>query len=157
VCAKNCRPRSRRRRYQIYEAWFNRYHAIGARHVLAWHVSGCSAEGDVPVYDLCLLGKAADVRGYTVGQYRDHAMVAAQAEWRAQVWWRFGATAFLGGGLVAPELGALAAKDTLPGGGAGLRFTLAERNHVNLRADYAWGRGSFGVLHRRRGSVLIIC
>ena len=30
----------------------------------------------------------------------------------------------------------------LPGGGVGLRFTLARRNHVNLRVDYAWGKNS---------------
>ena len=27
-------------------------------------------------------------------------------------------------------------------GGVGLRFTLAKRNHVNLRIDYAWGKSS---------------
>jgi hemolysin activation/secretion protein len=130
------------RNYQVYQAWVNRYHAIGARNVLAWHVAACDAEGSVTFYDLCLLGKPQDLRGYTIGRYRDRAMAAAQAEWRTDVWWRFGATAFVGGGLVAPDVSSLALKDTLPGAGAGLRFTLAERNHVNLRVDYAWGKGS---------------
>ena len=41
-----------------------------------------------------------------------------------------------------PDFGALNWNDALPGGGVGLRFTVAKRNHVNLRADYAWGKDS---------------
>ena len=120
----------------------NQYQAIGTRNVAAWHVSACGAEGPVAFYDLCLLGKPQDLRGYTIGRYRDHAMVAAQTEWRTELWWRFGAVAFAGGAVVAPDFGTLAWKDVLPGGGGGLRFTLAKHNHVNLRVDYAWGRSS---------------
>jgi len=29
-----------------------------------------------------------------------------------------------------------------PGGGFGLRFLLAKKNHINLRADFAWGNSS---------------
>ena len=126
----------------MYQAWINRYHGIGARHVLAWHVAGCGAKGDVTFYDLCLLGRSQDLRGYTIGQYRDYALIAAQAEWRTELWWRFGATAFVGGGTTAPTFSALVLNDTLPSVGVGLRFTLAKRNHVNLPVDYAWGKNS---------------
>jgi hypothetical protein len=131
-----------RRTYQQYQAWVNRYHSIGPRNVIAWHAGVCGVDGPAPFYDLCMLGKSSDLRGYTIGQYRDRAMVAAQVEWRTELWWRFGATAFLGGGEVAEKFGALALDDTLPGGGLGLRFVLAKRNHVNLRVDYAWGKNS---------------
>jgi hypothetical protein len=130
------------RSYQTYELWWNRYYAIGGRHVLAWHLAACDAEGSVTFYDLCLLGKTKDLRGYPIGRYRDRAMVAAQTEWRSELWWRFGAAAFFGGGAVASHFDQLAMNDARPGGGAGLRFTLAQRNHVNLRVDYAWGKGS---------------
>ena len=130
------------RSYQVYDGWVNRYHAVGSRHVIAWHVGACGTDGPVPFYDLCLLGKNRDLRGYTAGQYRDRAMVAAQAEWRSEVWWRFGAAAFVGGGEVARDFGSLTWTDVLPGSGVGLRFTLAKRNHVNLRVDYAWGKDS---------------
>jgi hypothetical protein len=133
------------RSYQQYQAFVNRYHALGARNVLAWHAGGCAIGGDAPFYDLCLLGKSQDLRGYPVGQYRDRAMVAAQAELRSELWWRIGAAVFAGAGAVAPRLGRLSIGDTLPGAGAGLRFTLAKQNHVNLRVDYAWGRDSSGV------------
>ena len=131
-----------RRTYQQYQAWVNRYHSLGPRNVLAWHAALCGVDGPAPFYDLCMLGKSSDLRGYTIGQYRDRAMVAAQVEWRTELWWRFGATAFFGGGEVAEKFGALALDDTLPGGGLGLRFVLAKRNHVNLRVDYAWGKNS---------------
>jgi len=130
------------RTYQVYQGWINRYAAVGARHVFAWHAGACGVDGSVPFYDLCMLGKSQDLRGYTVGQYRDRAMIAAQAEWRSELWWRFGGTVFAGGGEVVPDFGALNWNDALPGGGVGLRFTVAKRNHVNLRADYAWGKDS---------------
>ena len=130
------------RRYQVYEGSLNRYQALGSRHVLAWHVGVCGTDGSVPFYDLCLLGKSQDLRGYTAGQYRDGAMVAAQAEWRSELWWRFGATAFVGAGEVSPDFTSLTWKDVVPGSGVGVRFILAKRNHVNLRVDYAWGENS---------------
>jgi len=130
------------RSYQAYEGWINRYHALGARNVLAWHAGACETHGSVPFYDLCLLGKSQDLRGYTVGQYRDRSMVAAQAEWRSELWWRFGAAAFFGTGEVKPDFESFTWNDLLPGGGVGARFTLADRNHVNLRVDYAWGKNS---------------
>ena len=37
--------------------------------------------GDVPFYDLCLLGQYQDSRGYQTGQYRDRVMLTAQAEY----------------------------------------------------------------------------
>jgi len=130
------------RSYQSYQGALNRYHAIGTRNVLAWHAGGCGIAGDAPFYDLCLLGKPQDVRGYSLGQYRDRAMLAAQAEWRSELWWRLGATAFFGEGLVAPDFGSFKWDGLLPGGGVGLRFTVATQNHVNLRVDYAWGKNS---------------
>jgi Omp85 superfamily domain len=130
------------RSYQSYQASLNRYHSIGTRNVFAWHASGCGIGGSAPFYDLCLLGKPQDLRGYSLGQYRDRAMLAAQAEWRSALWWRLGATAFFGEGLVAPDFGSLTWDGLLPGGGVGLRFTVATQNHVNLRVDYAWGKNS---------------
>ena len=130
------------RTYQAYQGWINSYAAVGARHVFAWHAGACGVAGSVPFYDLCMLGKSQDLRGYAVGQYRDRAMIAAQAEWRSEIWWRFGGTVFVGGGEVVPDFGALNWNDALPGGGVGLRFTVAKRNHVNLRVDYAWGKDS---------------
>src|SRR6187401_2646046 len=45
------------RTYQGYQGWINRYSAVGARHVFAWHAGACGVAGSVPFYDLCMLGK----------------------------------------------------------------------------------------------------
>lgn len=131
-----------RRTYQMYQAWVNGYHEVAPHQIVAWHLGACGVDGAVPFYDLCLLGKNQDLRGYPVGQYRDRALLAAQAEWRSEIWWRFGAAAFVGAGEVVNDYRKFTWRDALPGGGVGLRFTLARRNHVNLRVDYAWGKNS---------------
>jgi outer membrane protein assembly factor BamA len=131
-----------RRNYQTYQLALSRYAGIGQRHVIAAKVNSCLAEGDAPFYDLCLLGQYQDIRGYPTGQYRDRSMLTAQAEYRVNVWWRVGLVAFGGAGEVAPGFDRLTADGLLPSAGAGLRFRLTRETPLNLRVDYAWGRGS---------------
>jgi len=50
--------------------------------VVAGRVATCVVGGNVPFSDLCMYGRNNDLRGYTTGQYRDKAMLAAQAEVR---------------------------------------------------------------------------
>jgi hypothetical protein len=131
-----------RRNYQQYQASFSSYPSLSPRQVLAWKINSCFADGDVPFYDLCLLGQYQDIRGYQTGQYRDGAMLTAQAEYRLEVWKKIGLVVFGGAGEVAESLGKLSGHGILPSGGAGLRYRLTDDNHVNLRADYAWGKNS---------------
>jgi hypothetical protein len=131
-----------RRTDQAWQTSISHFLSAGTRNVVAWHGVLCGVEGPAPFYDLCALGKSQDLRGYPIGQYRDSRMVAAQVEWRSEVWWRFGAVLFTGVGAVTPDFSEIAWDSLQPSGGAGLRFTLATRNHVNLRVDYAWGRKS---------------
>ena len=53
--------------------------------------------------------------------------------------------AFFGVGEVAPKVGKFNADNLKPAGGAGVRYTLAKKNHVNLRLDYAIGLDGGGV------------
>ena len=69
-------------------------------------------------------------------------MIVGQAEYRRELFWPLGAVAFAGAGAVAHTWSDFGNSDAQPGGGLGLRFVLAKRNHINLRADYAWGNGS---------------
>jgi hypothetical protein len=131
-----------RRNYQMYQAAFSTYSSLSPRQVLATKVNSCFADGEVPFYDLCLLGQYQDIRGYQTGQYRDRAMLTAQAEYRLELRWRLGVVAFGGAGEVAEAFDKFTGSSVLPSGGAGLRFRLTEANHVNLRADYAWGKNS---------------
>jgi len=131
--------------YQSYTFAFNKYAGISPRQALAFRVFGCATSGHVPFYDLCLLGMHNDVRGYKTGRYRDELMLTTQAEYRLELPKRFGLAAFFGVGEVAPEIGAFNNDNLKPAGGAGIRFTLAKKNHVNLRVDYAIGLQGGGV------------
>jgi hypothetical protein len=131
--------------YQSYTFAFNKYSGLSPRQVLAFRIFGCATAGHVPFYDLCLLGMHNDVRGYKAGRYRDRLMLTTQAEYRLELWKRFGVAAFFGVGEVAPEISAFNNDNLKPAGGGGIRFTLAKKNHVNLRVDYAAGLQGGGV------------
>ena len=131
--------------YQSYTFSFNKYSGLSPRQVFAFRVFGCASAGHVPFYDLCLLGMHNDIRGYKTGQYRDKLMFTTQGEYRLELPKRFGLVGFFGVGEVAPSLGAFNNENLKPGGGAGIRFTAAKKNHVNLRVDYAVGLQGSGV------------
>ena len=128
--------------YQNYEMAFQQYFALGKRQVLAYRVSACEVNGHAPFFALCMLGNSADMRGYPLGRYLDRRMLVGQVEYRREIWWRFGAAAFMGAGQVAPTFTDFTASNTRPGGGVGLRFTVAPKNHINIKADYGLGQGS---------------
>jgi len=128
--------------YQDFEIAYNKYIGLGSKNVLATHVSACAATGEAPFFDICLLGYSKDLRGYPIGQYRDYRMLAGQAEFRRELFWRLGAVAFFGAGEVGKTFGDFNASDLVPGGGIGLRYQVTKKNHLNLRADYAWGKNS---------------
>lgn len=131
--------------YQSYTFAFNKYSGISPRQVLAFRVFGCVTTGRVPFYDLCLLGTHNDVRGYDTGRYRDKLMLTSQLEYRRELPKRLGFAAFFGLGEVAPEVGKFNADNLKPAGGVGIRYTLAKKNHVNFRIDYAVGLDGGGV------------
>jgi outer membrane protein assembly factor BamA len=128
--------------YQNFTTTYNKYISAGSKNVFAIHGSACLTTEDAPFYDICELGMSQDLRGYQVGQFRDNRMLVGQAEYRRELFWRLGAVAFAGAGAVAHTWGGFGDTQAEPGGGFGLRFVLAKQNHINLRADYAWGNGS---------------
>jgi hypothetical protein len=107
--------------------------------IVAIRGSVCMVTDQTPFYDLCELGLSQDLRGYQIGQFRDNRMLVGQVEFRRELIWRLGCAAFAGAGAVAHTWGDFGDTEAEPGGGIGLRFVLAKRNHINLRADYAWG------------------
>jgi outer membrane protein assembly factor BamA len=128
--------------YPRFTGAVNGYHSVNDKTVLAWRGSVCRAGENGPFYDLCNYGQSNDLRGYTAGQYRDHAMFAVQAEVRRKIHGRFGAVAFVGVGEVANEFSKMNPKDLLPAAGVGARFEASTKYHVNLSIDYAVGDGS---------------
>ena len=127
------------RTYQTYTVAYNVYRKIGKGQVLAYRAMGCSASENAPFFDLCFFGRS-DLRGYTAGRFQNHRMFATQAEYRRELPWRLGIVAFGGVGGVAPGWNDFRFDKLLPAIGAGLRFKLDKKNHINYRIDVGYGR-----------------
>lgn len=97
--------------------------------------------GQPPFYLMALMGGTKRMRGFYEGRFRDNNLVLVQTEWRQQIWKRFGAVAFGGLGIVADTPNHFAISNTRYTYGAGLRFELDQKEHINVRLDY--GRGTF--------------
>lgn len=126
--------------YQKYQASYNRYLGLSGPSVLAMRVAGCYATGDVPFFDLCLLGAKSDIRGYAVGRYQDRTLLSGQVEYRRVLYKKFGGVVFGGVAQVGKNLHDFNSSDWLPGGGAGLRYLVSEIHKINMRVDLARGR-----------------
>lgn len=136
-----------RRQYQHYKVTFNNYRTLNEKTILAARAMICSANQNVPFYDLCLYGTGNDLRGYTGGEFQNRRMFATQAEIRRLLKGRFGMVAFAGVGGIARRWNEFRSDQLLPAAGLGVRFTLEKQNHINYRVD--WGVG-------RAGHTLII-
>jgi outer membrane protein assembly factor BamA len=131
--------------YQRAEAAVNGYIPLSEKTTLAWRGSVCWSGDNAPFYDLCNFGSQNDLRGYTQGQYRDHAMYAVQAELRRPLFWRLGGVIFAGIGEVAPGFDQLNWDNILPAAGVGLRFEASREYRVNASIDFAVGDGTSAV------------
>jgi outer membrane protein assembly factor BamA len=107
--------------------------------VWALQLRGEFTRGTPPLRLMPWLGDSDYLRGYYAGRFRDRQLLTAQLAYRREVWWRFGAVAFFGAGVVAPQPAAFRFRHLKPAGGLGLRFTLDRSNHANITADYAVG------------------
>jgi hypothetical protein len=112
--------------------------------VLGLHGHLRSTNGDVPFQLLPRLGGQDIMRGTYQGRYRDRHLLAAQAEYRVELWRRIGVVAFVGAGQVADRLGAVALDDLHYSLGGGLRVMIDQRERMNLRLDLGRGRGASG-------------
>ncbi len=129
-----------RREYQTYKLSYSAYHEIKKKQILAYQAMICSANGNVPFYDLCFYGTNNQLRGYTGGEFQNRRMFATQAEYRVELKRRFGLVAFGGVGGIARRWNEFRSDQFLPAVGAGLRFTLDKKDHINYRVDWAVGR-----------------
>jgi hypothetical protein len=129
-----------RRQYQTYKVTYNAYREVGKKQVLAYRGMICSANQSVPFYDLCLYGTNSDLRGYAGGEFQNRRMFAGQAEYRRELPKRLGIVAFGGLGGIAHRWNEFRSDALLPAAGAGLRFKLDKKNHINYRIDFAIGR-----------------
>jgi Omp85 superfamily domain len=127
--------------FQSYKIVFNKYWSLGDSQILAYNVFACLTGGDPPFYGNCIYGAQNELRGYIAGQYLDRYMGATQLEYRLVLPKRFGLVVFGGlGGVIPGGNQVFQTKNFLPAGGAGGRFLLSKRYHVNLRIDFAQGK-----------------
>jgi hypothetical protein len=113
-------------------------------HTLGVHFYGETQGGDVPYYQLAMLGGDELLRGYYLGRYRDKNLLALDVEYRLPIYWRFGAVVFGGAGQVADHLLELPSAPVRWAVGSGLRVALNPDEGLNLRLDFGIGPGTHG-------------
>jgi hypothetical protein len=110
--------------------------------ILAWQLYAYLSEGEVPFNELAALGGDMIMRGYYQGRYLDEKLIATQAEYRFQVWKSLSMVAFAGIGDVAPRLSEFAWDELKYSLGGGFRYELIPGEDLNIRFDYAIGKGT---------------
>jgi outer membrane protein assembly factor BamA len=112
-----------------------------SNHVVAFQATTSYASGDVPFYELSMMGGDSKMRGYYLGAYRDRVLLDAQAEYRMPVWKIFGLTTWLGTGRVAHNYSELSLDGFKVSYGLGIRIKVDSKHNTNLRLDFGFGNG----------------
>jgi len=120
------------------------YWKLGKKGVFALNAASVFSFGAVPFHQMPLIGGTKRLRGYFEGKYRDNHLLILQAEYRQPLFWRLGAVAFGGLGLVGEQFESFAIRNTRHHFGAGLRLMIDKAQKINIRADYGWGYRSSG-------------
>jgi len=120
------------------------YLTVIPNHILALQLYGRSTNGDVPFQELSQLGGVNLMRGYYQGRYRDHDLIAFQAEYRLPLWRRFGLAGFAGAGDVSSKVNNFRWRDLKTSIGFGFRYLLAPEEKLNLRFDFGFTKETSG-------------
>ena len=123
----------------------NFYTPVWKGGVLATQLHGLfNYGGQVPWFQMAMIGGNSSMRGYFEGRYRDKNMLDGQIELRQHIWKRHGVVMWAGAANIFPETKAIRFKKTLPNFGFGYRWEFKKR--VNIRLDYGFGRHISGFL-----------
>lgn len=118
------------------------FHPLSTRDILAFSADGGFATGDVPFDGYQSYGSRNNLRGYPGGKYRGENMVAIQAEWRRNLYKRWGGVLFAGTGSVWGNSNSgeeAFEREWLPSAGLGVRYMVSLQKKINIRLDYAIG------------------
>ena len=128
-------------RYEFTSVYIDarKYFKIFSKSVLAVQATTSYTSGDVPFYDLALLGGEDRMRGYYKGALRDKVLVDAQVEYRMPVWNIFGITTWIGTGRVADSFKNMGLDGLWLSYGGGIRIRVDSENNANLRLDMGFG------------------
>ncbi len=131
--------------FDRYVADVSSYHALGRRAVLAINYFASFTTGTSPFNAMSLLGSGRRLRGYYEGRFRDQNAALLQTEVRFDLYKRLGAVVFGAVGILGDARQLLRPNDPKGAYGAGLRFTINRRDHLNFRLDYGLGNQSSGL------------
>ena len=127
-----------------YGKWYLDYRhffPLKKAQTIGWQLYKAISWGDVPFIQLPIIGGSKLLRGYYQGYLRDRSLFLVQAEYRRPLIWKLDMVMFMGIGTVSPNAEAIARNVFWPSYGAGLRYPLVEKAGINIRLDYAFGRG----------------
>jgi hypothetical protein len=117
---------------------FRKYFVPWYHHVIAMQATTSYRTGDVPFYELALMGGSNKMRGYYEGAIRDRVLVDTQVEYRMPVWKIFGITGWIGTGRVGKSYSDLSLDGFWLSYGGGLRIRVDSEHNTNLRFDYGF-------------------
>lgn len=109
--------------------------------IIAFHLFGRFAWGNVPIAEMSLLGGDDSARGYTEGRYRDLNVTSMQLEYRWQVGERMGFVFFGEAGDVFSQPSDFTWNNVKYTVGTGIRFKIVKSENLNIRFDYGLGLG----------------
>ena len=128
-------------RYEFTSVYIDarKYFKLGKKSVLALQATTSYNSGDVPFYDLSLLGGEDRMRGYYKGALRDKVLFDTQVEFRMPVWNIFGITTWVATGRVADSYKNMSLDGLWLSYGGGIRIRVDSENNANLRLDMGFG------------------
>ena len=130
--------------YTTFSVDASRFFLTRWNHVVALNAYGITQSGNPPFNQLPLIGGSRRMRGYFEGRYRDRNLFTVQAAYRAPLFWRIGAVAFVSYGGVAPHLSDVTTRNLRYTVGGGLRFQLDREKKINVRLDAGFGKNTIG-------------
>lgn len=131
--------------YLSFKADLRQYISIGQDQVLAWQAVFDTSVGDVPFYKMPKVGGDTILRGYYSGRFRDRNLAAFQTEFRFPIWKKLSGVVFGAMSSLASRFRDLSWDNLKYAGGFGLRFRIIPKEKANLRVDFAFGPGTYGI------------
>jgi hypothetical protein len=113
--------------------------------VLAFQLFVNMNEGVVPYKDMADIGGSILMRGYYTGFYRFRNLYGVQTEYRFMMGKYFGMVAWAGAATVSENWNRPFSHSLKPNAGIGIRVRINQKDKLNLRADYGFGRRQQGL------------
>ena len=114
-------------------------------HILAFNAYIELTGGNVPFYQMALLGGNKRMRGFFEGQFRDNHFVSLQTEYRFPLFWKWlRGVAFVGLGEVSNQIEDFAFSELKYSYGTGLRILINSKEKVYVRLDAGFGKDTSG-------------